>query len=157
MKRFRFELQSILKLREDREEEAERRYGRALHQLEIARQRVEQAQAELHLCWQGVNNAATGGCQAWRLEHVRLYAHGLKERLEQLEIQRREAATHVQQALSAWQIARQKREILAKLRDRRHREYAAEGNRAEQKQIDDRVSATFGRSALFATPATQFS
>jgi len=157
MKAFRFTLQSILKLYEDREKDAERHHARVLRTLETARQRVEKAQAELHLCWQGVRNATSDGCQAWRLEHVRLYAQGLKERVEQLENQRREAAAQVATALRALLAARQKRETLDKLRDRRVLEYQAAGARAEQKQIDELVTATFGRPTFCDPSAPKFS
>jgi flagellar export protein FliJ len=157
MKQFRFSLQSILKLYQDREQDAERQYAATLRSLEVARQRAEQAQAELHLCWQGVINASSGGCQAWRLEQVRLYAQGLKEHLDQLELQRRAAAATVQTALRSLLAARQKRETLQKLRDRRHLEYSAAGVRADQKQTDELVSATFGQASFLDTSTSQFS
>lgn len=151
MKEFRFTLQSILKLYEDREESAQRQYARTLAELEAARKLVEAAQGELHLCRQGVLNATTSGCQAWRVEQVRLYAQVLLERLDKLEIQRRDVAVRVQNALRALLALRQKRETLDKLRGRRSEEYNAAVLRADQKQIDELIGATYGRPNLFAT------
>lgn len=156
MKQFRFTLRSILKLREDREEEAERHYGRTLHSLEVAKQQVAQANSALDTCWQGTLSAAAAGCQAWHLDHNRLYAHDLRQKIVQLEIRQNEAAAAAQAALGALQMARQKREILEKLQDRRKQDYLTATARSLQNQLDDRVSATFGRPTALTHQASSY-
>jgi flagellar export protein FliJ len=156
MKQFRFTLRSILKLREDREEEAERHYGRMLHSLEVAKQQVAQAKNELEACWLGTLSATTAGCQVWQLDHNRLYANDLRQKIARLEIRRNEAAAASQAALRALQVARQKREILEKLRDRRKQEHLTATAHSLQNQLDDRVSATFGRPTALTHQASSY-
>lgn len=145
MKRFKFTLDAILKLRAAQEESAQMEYGAALRGLAAAAAKLRATMDELQACWQDLRAGALAGCPAWRLEQVRGYAATLEQRKAQLVMARKRAEEAVEGARSRLKAARQKREILERLRDRRRSLHQAEVSREEQKQADDRVAAAFGR------------
>jgi len=145
MKQFRFTLESVLKFRAEMEEKAERAYAHALKVLEAANERVAAEQANLQECWRKSREAVANGAQVWSLEHSRSYAVTLQERIVRLERDRAAAARASEEALRVLLHARQQREILEKLRDKRKILYFSEVQHNDQRQIDDRSSAVYSQ------------
>ena len=134
---FRFTLDAVLKYRKNLEQ---REY------LALGRVHQEIAQVELQL----------EQCEEWRSDHVRRReaeatrgiasihlqdAYEQERRLEkqrdELEAKRQELRVKLQQCLRAYELARQKREVLEELRSRQLQAYVLDQSRREQRRVDD--------------------
>ena len=150
MKAFGFRLQAILTLREQAEQAAQQRCGRAYAAVETAAARVRAAEAEIEAAAQTHYAQLAAGPRAGQLEQLRAYATVLQHRHRQLT---RELAEARQRADEAWRqllLATQQREALERLRGRQRRAHAYQTARAEQQTLDELVGrgprrASWGR------------
>lgn len=143
MKRFHFSLQSVLSLREQLEQEAERRYAAALAAHEAVLEQIRQLQREFEATWEQQRANYHAGVPVWRAEQLHAYAVLLEERKRQLEAERQKATQAMEKARQQMVQATQQREILDKYRERRRKAYDYAAAQAEQKEMD-----AWGKRAL---------
>jgi flagellar FliJ protein len=147
MKAFRFSLQAILTLREEREREAQRHYARMLRAVEAVQSDL--AGVQQHLTTLAAEQQArlrTGlpANELERLGHYRVVLEERRIRLQQELVRAQQAADLAQASLIK---ATQAREALENYRQKLHRAYDYTLARDEQKLLDDLA----GRTSTFAS------
>lgn len=139
MKPFQFSLNTVLDVRSNEEQVARVAQTAAQEALEailMQRRSVEEAvESNLSACHQ----AFEGQVKSGTIAHLQSALRELRSQLEMLEpeVQRLQ-----EEADAKWQIllqARQRREALDKLKEKRHAVHLKEGARTEQKAIDEMV------------------
>ncbi len=137
MKPFRFPLQSIRVLREQKEQVAQQHFAEALRACEEAVFQLQAASDELAAGWTSLCEELSTGVAATRLLRTRAWCNVLelrqKERARALQIARR--ATD-----AAWRemmLASRDRETLDRHHDKCRRAYDREAQREEQKRLDE--------------------
>jgi flagellar export protein FliJ len=147
MKPFRFSLQSLRVLREQKEQAAQKHYTETLQLCEAAAAQVKQASDELAACWTTLCNKLSDGVNATDLLRTRAWCNvlelRLKERANALESARREVD-------SVWRemmFATRDREALDRFHDKRRRNYDQEAQREEQKGLDELALTSAARTA----------
>jgi len=137
MKQFRFTLQALLIVLEQREQMALAAYARALADQRNALEQWRNAQS---LCEEGFRlgrDRAASGAPAVHLAQIQEYCRSMKE-YEQLrlgEVRRAEQA--VAGALARLLGARQSREAVQRVRRTQQKRYDYASRREEQKVLDD--------------------
>lgn len=149
MKSFRFSLESVLQLRKEQEDAAERALSGARQTLAAAEKLCDTARGALRDCWTHSRDIMQGGAPVIQFEQARRYAASLQERMKALEVKRKQAAEAVDKALARLRTARQKREMLGKLRERRLQAYRASENAWEQREADERSTAAYARDCAW--------
>jgi flagellar export protein FliJ len=143
MKRFIFRLESVLKLRANREQKALEGYGAAVRALTATQQDLARAERALEACFESARAATrTCGC-VWQFTGPREYSRVLEKQKEALRQECVRLETAAQQALKNLKLARQKREVLENLKAKREQAHQAEAARQFQAQLDDRASAMY--------------
>lgn len=130
MKKFKFNLESVRRLREHREQEALAALGRAQGALSEAQRRFEVAEAEMH------------AAQLRQLEpHLQaqreLYIHRLRIRSAQLREEVYLRAGEVENAREAAAVAQSERKAVDRLRERRLSEWEIERQREEDRTLSE--------------------
>jgi flagellar FliJ protein len=134
---FRFPLAAVLKLRES----IERREYLALGRVH---QEISQVDAQIRLVEQWCAAAAetreketARGVASVHLQDAYDQELSLEKQRNALRATRQELKIKLQQCIKAYEIARQKREVLDSLRGRQFEAYKIEQARLEQSRIDD--------------------
>lgn len=137
MKRFRFRLQGVLRLKQQKERQAELRERQARVVLESAASEV--AALEDHLAQ---NAAAVESCvgqsvppDSWAARYQ--YVAVIGQALDSAELKARRAAHDVEQAHAARARIATEAEALAQLRQQSWKEHCADARRAEQYHLDE--------------------
>jgi flagellar export protein FliJ len=147
MKPFRFSLQSLRVLREQKEQLAQKHYTETLQTCEAAAAQVKHASDELAACWTTLCNKLSDGVNATELLRTRAWCNvlemRLKERATALEAARRE----VDAVWREMMLATRDREALDRFHDKRRRTYDQETQRAEQKNLDELALTAAVRNA----------
>lgn len=136
-RRFRFRLESLLKLRRSLEEAAQRSLARTLEALDQARGRqaqLVQAQAE------AVESRRTPLGQQVNLElwrAVERYLVALEHRLAEAAVQVREAEAQVAAAREALVRAHRDHLMLLRLKERRQEQHDLEQGREDARELDE--------------------
>ncbi len=143
MKRFRFHLQSLLKLRRFQEEAAQRALGEALRQAQAQRDGIRELEDERA----EMLNTATEQESFLPAERQRLslYVGDLDRRLRAARENLLALESVVAQKREALQTASKARKALEKLRDRRRETFAEERRRRDYANVDEAVLQRFGR------------
>jgi flagellar FliJ protein len=146
MKAFRFSLQAILTLREEREQEAQRHYARRLRAAEAVD--AELATVGRHLTALATEQQARlqTGLAASELERLGQYRSVLEERRVRLQQDLARARQAAELARGALVQATQARQALDNYRQKLHRLYDQTLARDEQKLLDELA----GRRAALA-------
>lgn len=137
MKSFRFPLEAILTLREEREQEAQRGYAARLRAVESVNRGIAATRDELTTLAGEHRARAERGAQAVDLRRSDRYRRVLDDRLRRLE---KELAAARQAAERAWRTllkATQDRQALEKYRQKLHRLHDYAVGREEQRLLDD--------------------
>jgi len=148
MKPFRFPLQSLRVLREQREHAAQQRYAGALRARNAAATRLDLGNHELAAAWTALCEDVAEGAAMARLHQTRAWCSELERRCEQLTAAFKAAE---RLALDAWRemvLASRDRQALEKLHAKHRRAFDREVQRDEQKQLDE-----IGLRLSFTTPA----
>jgi len=154
VKRFRFTLQALLIVLEQREQAALMAYARALADRRKAFERWLDAQ---RLCEEGFRlgrERASAGAPAAHLAQLQEYCRSVKE-FEELRLEEvRQADRFVDSVLARLLGARQSREAVQRVQQAQRERYDRASRREEQKLLDDlaqhmgvaveRLSAEFG-------------
>lgn len=137
MKSFRFRLQAILSLREQKEQAAKRIYAEKLRAQEAVAQRLQVAEREIEALMDLQRGQMNRGITCEQLERFRNYLVVLDDRRKSLQVDLMKARQITELAWRELVVATQKREALDRLRSRQQRVYDYEAARAEQKLIDE--------------------
>src|SRR5262245_18940505 len=137
MKRFRFSLQPIRVLREQRERASQQRFGEAMRACEEAAFQLQEASDELAEGWTALCEEMSAGAVATKLMRTRAWCaileHRQQERTDALNRARREMD-------AAWRemmTATRDREAMDRYHDKCRRAYDREMQRIEQKTLDE--------------------
>ncbi|HYF78518.1 MAG TPA: flagellar export protein FliJ [Symbiobacteriaceae bacterium] len=137
MKRFRFSLERVLRLRGQETEQAKRELGRALAAEAQARAAVAEARSELVRRTDEAGQRERSGLTAYEFASLRTYVTFLQRQLEATELRLTEAVDETQRRRLALLGARRKERALEKLRERRLEQYQLESLQQEQKELDE--------------------
>jgi len=134
---FRFTLAAVLKYRENLEQREYLALGRV-------QQEIVQVELELQQCEERRSEAARRretetafGIASVHLQEAYERERSLESQRDELEVKKRELKVKRQQCLKAYELARQKREVLEELRSRQLDAYVLDQSRRQQRQIDD--------------------
>jgi flagellar export protein FliJ len=137
MKPFRFSLQPIRVLRQQKERQAQQRFAEAMRLCEEAALLLQEASDELAAAWTSLCEELGAGVAATGLVRTRAWCNVLE-----LRQQERNAALHnARRAMNAaWRemmLATRDREALDHYHDKCRRAYDREAQRDEQKRLDE--------------------
>lgn len=136
--RFRFRLETVLRVRDLREREAKRRFG--AKQAEIARLDVLDGQTQSEISQtqaallQSLENARLDPTE---LSRSRAWVAHLRRTILERQVVRRGLMADLEKLRSEFQQARTARRVIEKLRERRYEEYRRERNLREQADADE--------------------
>jgi flagellar FliJ protein len=134
MKRFRFDLQQVLKLREYAEREAEIELGKAVGVLNLIEQRIASvAEARYHA---GMERFAPGNGLG-EIQSYDRYILRLDQHRDKLLMDAAQAELVVAEKRDIYLEASRERKILDKLKERRQGEYRKIVLAEENKELDD--------------------
>ena len=137
MKPFRFSLEALGVVREQKEKAAQHRFVAALHEAAQAAELLRQGDLRLHSCWRELRQCLHRGIAATELLRLRQYAASLEEDHRELENKCRAARAAADRAGSEMRLAMRDREIIDQLRARKRRVYQAGILREQQKVLDE--------------------
>jgi len=137
MRRFRFSLQSVLTLRQRREQTALEHYGRAIN----ARQQAVEALRVARADWETICRVRTtllaAGTAAGDLARAQAYCRAMEETVAKCEQDVHRAQRGVEQSWEKLLEARRAREVVDKVGQRQREVYDREVQHEEQKALDE--------------------
>ena len=148
MKAFRFTLQALLTLSEEKEQAVQRRYAQALRDLQTALDHRKAVEQETALWQEHLRRARRTGAVAAQLAQMLGFGCVLEERAREADQEVLLARQKVDQMTQELVNARREREKFDKCRERQRHAYIAGLWKAEQKLLDE--LATRGRVGLEA-------
>jgi flagellar export protein FliJ len=154
MKTFRFSLQSLRLLREQKERVAQKRYVEASRTSDEAAAQLDLNTQELAASWMILCEEVAEGVTFAKLRQTRAWCGVLERRAGELAAALRKAQEATHQAWREMALASRDREALDRLHDKSRRAYNREAQRDEQKQLDEmglRVTLASSALAEFAT------
>lgn len=137
MKPFRFTLQPIRVLHEQREQLAQKRYAEALRSCELAAGRVRQASENLNEAWHVLQKDLADGVTGTQLLRSRAWCNVLELRLKDRAREMESARLSTDALLQELMSATRQRESLDRFHDKQRRAYDREVQRAEQSALDE--------------------
>ncbi len=137
MKPFRFSLQPIRILREQKEQKAQKAFGEAMRSYDNAVLQLKNASDELVAGWNALCREMSSGVNASQLTKSRAWCNVLelrqKERAEALQRAKRAMEAAMQEML----LATRDREAIDNYHDKRRAAYERDVQRHEQKELDE--------------------
>ncbi|HUI06966.1 MAG TPA: flagellar export protein FliJ [Verrucomicrobiae bacterium] len=137
MKRFRFSLQSVLTLRQRREQTALEHYGRAVSERQQAVEALRVARVE----WETICRLRTAllgsDAAAGDLARAQAYCRAMEETVVRYELDVLRAQRGVEQSWQKLLEARRAREVVDKYGQRQRESYDRAVQREEQKALDE--------------------
>ena len=137
MKPFRFTLQPIRVLHDQREQTAQKRYAEALRACEAAAERVQLASEGLNDAWHQLQHDLGAGLTGTQLLRSRAWCNvlelRLKDRSRELESARLSTDAQLQELMNATR----QRESLDRFHDKKRLVYDREVQREEQNSLDE--------------------
>jgi flagellar export protein FliJ len=137
MKPFRFTLQSIRVLREQRERDAQQRFAATVRACEEAAYQLQQAGEELAAGWDSLCRELAVGVAAMKLLKDRSWCGVLEQRQKQRHAAMLQAQRDMDAAWRDMMLARRNRETLDRYHDKCRGVYDREAQREEQKALDE--------------------
>lgn len=141
MKRFKFGLDRVLRLRELRERDQARVLGEALADERERRARLLQASEQVDRAGEQVARQADGSVTAGAMRNLGLTLQAAVLAAEAAATAHREAQESVAREQDRFGEARKDRRVLEKLREKRHEGWSVESTRAEQRESDGLTEA----------------
>jgi flagellar export protein FliJ len=137
MKTFRFPLQSLRVLREQKEQAAQKRFADALRACEEAAAQVKAAGAELSACWGTLGRELSAGVAAIDLLRTRAWCNVLELRLKERAASLEKARLAVDAVWHEMTLATRDREALDRYHNKKRRAYDRKVRAEEQKALDE--------------------
>ena len=148
MKRFRFTLEALLRLRQRHEKQALQQYGEAVTAQREAACRLAEVEADCEANWAVFREHIAEAAPAAYVAQLQGYCHWLEE-CKRVSARALEQAERVcKQRWFKLLLARRAREVVDKLMVRQRERYDRELTREEQKQIDEMASQRVLASTL---------
>jgi flagellar export protein FliJ len=155
MKAFRFSLQPLRLLREQKERVAQKRYVEALRAGDEAAARLAAGSRELAAAWTTLCEEVAEGATVAKLRQTRAWCGGMEQRCEELAADLKLAQRAAHEAWREMVLATRDRKTLDQLRDKCRRNYDGAAHRDEQKQLDEMgLRPTSPAAGLLETAAT---
>jgi len=152
MRPFRFSLQPIRVLREQKEQKAQKAFGDAMRLYDDAAFQLKTASDELLAGWNALCHEMSSGTNASQLTKTRAWCNVLelrqKERAEAVQHAKRAMESAMQQML----LASRDREAIDKYHDKRREAYQRDVQRHEQKELDEVGLRRASAAHVFAKP-----
>ncbi len=155
-KRFAFHLETLLELRQRREEEQQRVVAQRVRELERLRQRREQIERQFGREADEVRSERSSG--VLNIQHIARHRHWLthlQRSLLAVEGEMRTLEARLAQERAVLVELSRERKALEKLKERRALRYKQEQNRREQREQDETAVVRHRRAALTARGATR--
>lgn len=137
MKRFRFPLESVRVLREQKEREARRQYAVTVRACQEVAGRLQAVELELESCWTFIREQLVARTSALALAHTNAYAGALQGRRMQAQAELRAAEQRVEKAWQALLLTRRDHDAMNHYRDKLLGVHRREERREEQKFLDE--------------------
>ncbi|HWI62414.1 MAG TPA: flagellar export protein FliJ [Symbiobacteriaceae bacterium] len=137
MKRFRFSLEKVLRLRSQETEQAKRALGAALAAEAAARAAADEIRDALRQRTDEATVRERGGMTAFEFASMRTYVIFLQKQLEGALAALAEAMAVTQRRRLELLAVRRRERALEKLRERRVDQYRLESLQEEQKELDE--------------------
>jgi flagellar export protein FliJ len=137
MKPFRFSLQSIRILRQQKERVAQKRYVEALRASDEAASLLDAGTQQLAAAWTSLCEEVAEGATIAKLHQTRSWCSELEKRCDQLIGGFKAAEKVAQEAWRQMTLASREREALDRLREKIRRGFDRDVQREEQKQLDE--------------------
>ena len=137
MKRFRFPLQPLRTLREQKEQIAQQRYAEVLRAVEAAEHLVQETVDSLESSWSWLRDQMTDGSFAKRLDDTRAFCGVLDGRRKEQEAVLGRERERLTEAWQVMMVATQDREVLDRFFEKCQRAHDLDARREEQKTLDE--------------------
>ncbi len=137
MKRFKFPLESLRVLRNQKERAAQQRYAKTLAVCTKVEVQVQSAAAELETGWSSLASELNASVAAIRLVHLRTWCTVLEIRWHERKAALAEARRVADLAFQEMVAAMRDREGLDRFHDKARLAYDLEVQREEQKNFDE--------------------
>ena len=147
MKPFRFPLKRVLDIRSDEEGQAQELYARAVRLVEQFNERRRQVENSLEANLEECRSECSGPTKSGRVVQLRTMLEVLREKLKAMEPEAAELKVVLDEKWQELVIARQKREAMDKLQDRKKEAHEREMAREEQLGLDEMISLRESRGS----------
>ena len=147
MKPFRFPLQQVLDIRSGEEGRAQELYAVALQMMEQFNERRRQVESSLEANLEECRRECSGPTKSGRVAQLRTMLEALREKLKAMEPEAAELKAVLDEKWQELVKARQKREALDKLQDRKKEAHDREAAREEQLGLDEMISLRESRGS----------
>jgi len=144
MRRFNFKLEKILRLRENREHEAELELGKAVGVLSALEMRIRQVVEEQA---DAIQDRFASRNDFSQMRSYELYILRLEQTKANLFEEAARAELEVEKAREIYLEASRDRKVISKLKERQEKEYRRTANLEEIKTIDDLSGGAAARKA----------
>jgi flagellar export protein FliJ len=137
MKPFKFSLQSIRLLRQQKEQQAQQRFAEAMHACEEAAFQLQEASDALATSWATLCQELSAGVTATGLLRTRSWCNVLERRQQERTTALQHARGLMNAAWREMMFATRDREVLDRYHDRCQRAYDRGVQREEHKRLDE--------------------
>ena len=151
MKRFKFNLQPVLVIREREERQAMEAYARALAEQRRLMAALYDAQRELGVAYSESRRRLLDGAPVAFIMQQQLYCAHLEERCKAAAQSSAAAEEKVKTAVQAMTIASQRREVVEKFRGNQRAAYDRALSIEEQKMLDEFAGRNLERALSWRT------
>ena len=156
MKLFKFPLESLQTLRQQKERMAQQQYARALNARDAAEAPVHEAERKLAAAWEELVVEMSEGAAAAEIQAQRTWCAALETQRKELQAVLDEARRVVSVALQEMLAATRDREALERFCQKARRAHLRAAQREEQKSFDELAVQMSGGNGLLqlASPAS---
>ncbi|MCW7493927.1 flagellar export protein FliJ [Leptospira sp. 2 VSF19] len=148
MKRFRFSLETVLKLRGWREEEEIRRLSLVVSKLNSLIGEKESNEKEIESSYNAILNSSKVGTSLSDYLSIEQYIQGLIRRNEDLEARIFAQNEEVNLVRKDVMVARMNKKVIEVLKDKRFAEWKKKRNRAERREVEE-FNLQLSKQSLF--------
>lgn len=148
MKRFRFSLETVLKLRGLREEEEIRRLSLVVSKLNTLISEKENNQKEIESSYEAILSSAKVGTSLSDYLSIEQYIKGLIRRNEELEHRISNQNEEVNLVRKDVMVARMNKKVIEVLKDKRFLEWKKKRNRMERREVEE-FNVHLNKQSLF--------
>ncbi|TGK84418.1 flagellar export protein FliJ [Leptospira montravelensis] len=148
MKRFRFSLETVLKLRGWREEEEIRRLSLVVSKLNALIGEKDTNEKEIESSYEAILNSSKVGTSLSDYLSIEQYIQGLIRRNEELESRIATQNEEVNLVRKDVMVARMNKKVIEVLKDKRFAEWKKKRNRAERREVEE-FNLQLSKQSLF--------
>ncbi|MCG6151889.1 flagellar export protein FliJ [Leptospira bandrabouensis] len=148
MKRFRFSLETVLKLRGWREEEEIRRLSLVVSKLNALIGEKDTNEREIESSYEAILNSSKVGTSLSDYLSIEQYIQGLIRRNEELESRIATQNEEVNLVRKDVMVARMNKKVIEVLKDKRFAEWKKKRNRSERREVEE-FNLQLSKQSLF--------